>query len=366
MAITHKTTQKLDLAKYQTWIVDTDPNSTYFRLSQIPEVLNAGKNSILINGSPNLVGSTEVLMEITDGNGNVIFMEPIKNYSEGFARVVSIEVYANTPPGLAKITILGQIKVDVNGNEPPPEFRNAYNVKWERNIPIVSSQVTVAPARLYSFPTASVTEILNPFRQASQSIQTITGSSAFFLTGASLRNAILSGSDSPNSYIIKSSETSLIKQMEGGELRGTIETTSFTSSIVEVLNNSMARISPGFISGNIFENFTTNNFQILYTGSPDYLVSEYTRSFADVHLQRLSTFTGDISRIKVFVSSIDTPGNPELIGDMKVTANELLTTSSYADGEHKLRTGYFTDDSIPENYWVIGRITSMSIYNPLS
>lgn len=367
MAITKKSTSALSrpLTDYQTWIVDTDSNSKYFRVSQIPEILTAGKNAFLINGSRNLVRTTEVLVELIDADGNVIFSQPITNYAEGLSRVVSIEVYPDIPSGLATLTILGQLREDENGQTPPPEFIDAYNVKWERKIPVIPTRGNISPIRLYQFPTASVSEVLNPLRQVSQSIRYVSGTSSFSIQGSPLRTAILSAPDVSDSYVIFASQPRFVKQMEGGELRVVVDGTGFTSSISTVINNRTLEIEPGYTSGSTFESFNSIDFTISYTGSPEYLVTEFTRSFADMRVKHLTTFSGDIYRVKAFVSSIDSPGSPNQIADTRVTPAELMVTSSYLDGEHKLRTGYFTDQSIPTNHWTIGTFPSMSRYNPL-
>lgn len=365
MPITHKLSPKLDLAKYQTWIIDSEYNSRYFQVNQVPDVLTAGKNAFLINGSPELVSQTEVLIEVTDVNGDTLFIQPIKNYVEGLARVVTIEVYDDTPPGLATLTILGHLSRDENGNTPPDQFSNSYNVKWQRRI-MVSPQVgNKTSVRLLHYPSSSVSEILNPFRQASHSIQYLTGSSGLTMNGASLYNAVALGDPTFHPYLIGMSSSSLTRDFEGGTLYTVVAGQPVTASIVKVLNDTMAFISPGVISGTIYEPFATNTFTIAFTGSTTYAVTEYTRSYADFSMNRLSTFTGDIYRVKVYVSSVDSPGNLEPITDARVQAPEMMVTSSYMQGKQKLRTGYFTDDTIPSTHWVIGSFSLNSgQYNP--
>ena len=368
MPLTHKSKQLLQLSKYKTWVTDVDPSSRYFRLSQLPDVLTSGKNGFLINGSLELEPTTEVLVELIDSLGNTVFLQPIKNYSEGLARVVSIEVYFNTPPGPATLTILGQLRVDEFGNRPPIEFKDAYNVKWQKSVVINPSLGNTTPIRLYNKPSASVGEILNPLRLTSQSIQYLTGSTQLSIEGASIRNAILIGDPTKNIYLVVASSQSFTKQMEGGILYSNITTptiSSFTSSIIEVINNTMIQIDPGFVYNGIYSGFSTADFILSYTGSSISTPTEFTKSFADINIDNISTFTGNIDKIRVFASSIDSPGNAQLLMDSKVQASDLLITGSEISGQQKLRMGYFTDDSIPINYWVIGTFDSdTDQYNP--
>lgn len=365
MSITHKLSQTENLDTFRTWIVDTNATSTYFRLANIPDVLTAGKNAFLINGSPYLEPHTPVKVEIKDVDGNVVFSEPIKYYTEGLARVVSIEVYSDTPQGLGMITILGHLRNDENGKLPPPEFVNSYNVKWQQRVMIAPLQGNSTTVRLYRRPVVSVTEILNPFRKATAPIIQVTGSAGSQIEAISLNNAINLGNPVPNAYIIEVTTPSVAKQMEGGTLTCTVNGQPFSASIETVINSSMFQITTGLTSGTLFVPFLTSDYTMSYTGSPSYLVTESTRSFADISLTNLSTFSGDIYRVKTFVSSIDSPGNPELISDTRVEAAEMLLTSSYMSGQSKIRSGYFTDTPFVQTYWLIGALApTSSMYNP--
>ena len=96
-------TQSRGLAKISTWITDTNPFSDYFRLTQVPDVIPGGKSGFLINGSPLLVRSTELLVELVDADGNAMYTHPIKNYQEGLARVVGqIEQQQEYNPGFSQ------------------------------------------------------------------------------------------------------------------------------------------------------------------------------------------------------------------------------------------------------------------------
>src|SRR5574338_535150 len=110
MAIIHNFVHKYNLRQYQMLVEDTDPNSRYFRITQFQDTLTAGRNAFLINGSPELNPSTDVKVELIDSNGNSVFLAPIKNYVEGLARVVSIEIYEDTAPGPAELVIMGELR----------------------------------------------------------------------------------------------------------------------------------------------------------------------------------------------------------------------------------------------------------------
>jgi len=152
-----KSGQHLD--RIRVFIEDTQPGSRFFQLREMPEVLHSGKNAFLIQGSENLNPNTEVLVEILDSNGDTVFNQPIPKYAEGRARVVSIEIYENTPPGVALLTIVGEATTDADGNSIPEQWRGNYNVRYQQRITIDPLRINTSKIRLYNEPVLSVTEI---------------------------------------------------------------------------------------------------------------------------------------------------------------------------------------------------------------
>lgn len=364
MAIARKHGTAYKLADFRTWITDTDPNSRYFQLSELAEVLTAGKNSFLINGSSELLTGSEILMELIAADGTSLFMEAVKNFTIGLARAVSIWVYQDTARGAATLTILGRLSQDANGNPVPPEWQNSYNIKWQTRLQVAPDRGNTSPVRLHQTPTASVTEILNPFRAAALPTIELTGSVNLWLTGSVNATPILAGNDGARPYIVVASTASFKSAMKDGVFTAVLDGLPFTSSVSKVVNNRMLQLSPPYLVSGAFAPFVTNAFRILHTSDPIFETTESTRSFADLTITRLSTFSGDIYRVKVFVSSVDSPGHSEQITDVRLEAPELMQTSSYETGQQKLRTGLFVDQSTPDNYWVIGLMTSGALYNP--
>ena len=129
-----------NLSGYNTFIKDTDPNSQYFRVTKFQETFTSGKNLFLMEGYPYIKESTDVKIEIVDVNGSTLYVEPgrgIPDYYEGNSVVLSAHVYDYMPVGPAKITVLGELKEYIDGDgilrPVPEEWKNVYNVKWERN-----------------------------------------------------------------------------------------------------------------------------------------------------------------------------------------------------------------------------------------
>lgn len=335
---------KENLAQYQTWVVDTDPLSKYFRISQLPEVLTGGKNAFLINGSEFLIGTTEVKIEIIDSEGNPIFVQPIRNYVEGLARVVSIEVYESTAPGPATITIMGQLRTDERGNIPPDQFVNAYNVKWSTSVNVVPFRPNSSPIRLYQSPVLRVGEVLTNFRYpiSSGPVTVSTGSVQF----VNQSPTIISTGFEFNRYMVNA------------PFYATIEGNPFTSSIERVVSANVARLSsvPTSSTEQLLINPVPSAFSIRYEGPVQFGISEFTRSFADINLSKLTTFSGDIARAKIYVRSIDQSSNYQQVTDVLLESLNLTATHSLHTGEQNVSVGSIVSQSIIDRYWDGGQI----------
>ncbi len=327
MPIVHRQVPFRNLAQYRVFINDTGSNaSTYFALSQVPDILTAGKNFFLIAGTDFLVPTTEVLIEIIDAGGNPVYQSPQKSYLEGESRALSIEVYNDTKPGPATLTILGQISQTITGQIPSPEFQTSYNVKYQRQLQINPVAQNVSPIRTYVFPTASVSERLVAYSDSSHSIQTInSGVIAGIATGVNNSNIL-------NYYAIQLSNSpsqSFSNEMVGGTLLANINGTSFTSSVIKVLNRNILYVNMGLTGSNqSYQQFTTNTYSINYTSSASLTATQYTRSYSDVMISNLDTFVGNIYRAKLFVAPQDSPTAFEQVDDTKIRALELTVTRS--------------------------------------
>jgi len=122
MSLVYKSSVRENITNLQTYIVDTTPASTkYFRVSDVPQVLQKGKNLLRITAHPtNLVPGSQVYVDVRDSNGNPIYYEIPDYLEDDKSRVISIWVYHdkgddNTPNGQATITLAGTANVDENG-----------------------------------------------------------------------------------------------------------------------------------------------------------------------------------------------------------------------------------------------------------
>ena len=150
--------EKLELVK--TYITDTNPNSDYFVISELPDTFSGGKNAFLIAGSDKLVSNSEIKLQIKDANGKVCYVEYSNGnpeYYEGNSKVVAVYIYPTlTAFGPATITILGQLK------DAPPEWNGLYSVKWQTQININPALANTTRVRFYKRPAVFIKEILQP------------------------------------------------------------------------------------------------------------------------------------------------------------------------------------------------------------
>jgi hypothetical protein len=184
MALIKKTLFPENLDKYTTFINDTDINSKYFKITELPDTFTGGKNAFLIAGSSELVADTVVKVEIKDAAGNIIYYEPgegrmyseingeqfISEYYEGVSKVVAVYIYPDTTSyGPCTITILGELSsyYDSDGllSTIPLDWQGTYNVKWQKTVNVNPTLPNTTKIRFYKRPTVTINEILSPIYQ---------------------------------------------------------------------------------------------------------------------------------------------------------------------------------------------------------
>jgi hypothetical protein len=183
MAVIKKTLFPKNLEKFAVLVDDTQSDSKYFKITELPDTFTGGKNAFLIAGSDFLVPDTKIQIELKDSAGNIIYHEPgegmintnisgstntsiITEYYEGVSKVVAVYVYPDTAYGPCTLTILGELSEyqDANGlTLPVPlDWENKYNVKWQKQIDVNPSLANTTKIRFYKRPIASITELLEP------------------------------------------------------------------------------------------------------------------------------------------------------------------------------------------------------------
>lgn len=356
------------LTDFQTYITDTNPNSDYFRISEFNETLTGGKNGFQIEGSEHLLESVEIKIEITDVEGNSIYYEPgdgLPEYYEGISKIVSIHIYEDTPIGEAKITILGELKTYVDGGgvvrRVPPEWQGIYNLKWEKTFKVNRLLPNTDKVRLYKRPKVSISEIVKPLFSNVVTAITKNGN----VQGIPLapgENAKLSEFSLPSTYLLRIKDNSAwTGSIVGSPL--TIGELGYSTIVDEVLNKTDIIVTTPYTEGGLVKSFDTG----VYTSSFDYLEgldnlkTALTGSFAKITLTDLTSFVGDVARVKVFRKSQSDVSDYQFVQELQLESNELLIDlEAYTKNQENY--GLFTTDII-KNYWVTSSNNLTATFN---
>jgi hypothetical protein len=349
MARTRKAIQPLRLSDYEVLVEDTSTKSDYFKITQFDGYLYGGRNAFLIAGSQYLKTGTKILIEILNSEGTTVYSAPIPEYVEGSSRLIQIEVYTDTPIGVGQIIVLGCADSLIDGSSIPPEFKDAYNVRWTSDVVISPKTENRTKLRFSGTPELSVEEkfYYKPAEtQFSQSIQVPVE--------VSIEPKYLNVY--PNGYTIEItgpvSTTTYLSEYVGGMLTGSVVFNSSSASIdlplTKIINDKLA-ISEGSLLYNDNDELVlqaTASANIQYNK----LVTENTSSiisFADIRLLNLSTLSGEIYKVKISYKRSTDPGEFETLGEITTRTSELLVEDL---NSKRIETGKFNEVPV-ETYW---------------
>jgi hypothetical protein len=372
MARIKKYADNLDvhLTNYQTFLNDTNPNSDYFRISEFKDTFTGGINGFLIEGSEYLKETTELKIEILDVQGNPIYFEPgmgIPQYYEGTSKVIAVYVYEDTPIGLGKITILGELKKYRDAGvtkDIPTEWANVYNVKWEKSFKINRLLRNEEKVRFYKRPKIAITEVVKPLYSTTTNTVTKKG----FVNGTAILPALgqsLTSYTLPTTYNLTTTDGST---WTGSMVGTTLELTDlgYNPVVSEIINNTQLLVKNPYtdVNGNV-ANFTNQR----YTASFNYIEGAFsvksalTGSFAQIDISDLATFTGDVARVKVYRKSQSQLGDYQFVQEIPLEANELLRNFG-SDTQNALLDyyGQFTQPILTQ-YWVTSSNNITTTFN---
>ena len=357
MAIIKSFSPFQNLTNFQVFENDELPNSEYFRITEIKETLTGGKNGFLIEGSEHLKESTEIKIELLDVEGNPIYFEPgngVPEYYEGLSKLISVHIYEDTPIGIGKITVLGELKTfigDLGAVTPvPSEWKGVYNVKWERSLQINKNISNESIVRFYKRPNVSITELVKPILSKTIPQVTQTGTLegiAQIPSAGQLLNEWSAGTLYKLKIKDDSNWTSSVDESVVN-----IDSLNYSPTIVEVLSNKEVIVSTPYTAsnGNVSD-FTTNNYSTTFQNTNAQIIGEssLTGSFAQINFTNLKTFVGDVARVKVFRKSRNAIGDFQFVQESKLESTELLRdVTTTADTE--LSYGQFDSYNLT-NYW---------------
>jgi hypothetical protein len=359
MAIIKKYPETLTQPLYQfnTFVLDTAPNSQYFKITEFKDSFSGGKNGFLIEGSEHLKETTEIRIEILDVSGNPIYYEPgdgIPEYYEGTSKVIAVYIYNDTPIGEARITILGELKtyVDSNGvtQNVPDEWKNVYNCKWERTFNVNPLLPNEDKVRFYRRPQVAIEELVKPIFSAGVPTITQTGISDGTAI-APVRGAKLADYSLPTFYRLKIADnTNWTGSIVGSSI--SFPNIGYSANVIEVITNKELLVSNPYTINGYVESFDNESYTTTFLNTKEInnLKSALTGSFAKITISDLETFVGDVVSVDIYRKSKSKIGDYEFVQKVILESNEVLKDYNTTTKNEEV-FGIFSRDVI-KDYWV--------------
>jgi len=368
-------------------IEDTNPSSTYFNITNLPEVLPVGKTAFSIDPPEALLKkSSNVKIQLKDCNGNPVYVEIpsdpfIPQFASGYidpgatSLLISIAIYGDTPVGFGELIIVGEAEKIVSPLDSsvqtatiPPDWQGVYNVRWSKKIMLDKNQPNSSRTIFYETPQVAVTEIQQTYLSqvyAASKIVTLSGS-MHYQAGGQYANIFADGGfqftrdmvggvinfPSPNvpdaSYFFS----------YGGKLG------PFTTYISSVVNSGQATVSDIYTASyhqfssmdtdaqkkrGLVSAFVSSPFTMSYNSAPSYTTSPNFKSFAKFDITGLDTFSGYVYRVKVFKKSDGSVGDWKLVTEKNMDVTELLY-DPYTTPDAQFY-GVFAGLQTFKNYW---------------
>ena len=407
MARTRKKLFNQNLNRIPVYIEDRSQESVYFNIKQLNSYFTGGRNAFLITGTGLLEPNTDIFIEMLDVDGNTIYLEAIKNFSEGGSRVIVVEVYENTPRGSAILTIVGTARQQSNGTAVPSEWIKKRNLRWQKKIIIEPKNENTTPIRLKRQPQLLVSELLTTASLLNQTF--INTGSNFVLTPKTLINKqngyfVTNKSNTPfksyqkspkitgsllletrtytiaippttSSYTVIASETTSIDlPLQLVNSTASLTDVNITSSVDGRILNITPILSGTYeLTSSAYSASATQYIQTvsLVTSSVKYnYISESitqtseSLSLAKLRIINLDAVSGQIYRVKT--SNKSAASNLEFISvaDTPTLVGEILVTGSQVVNEREVPIGIFNTNDILTSNWYGYLITGSSIPDP--
>ena len=334
MAIIKKFSPFLGLDDFGVFIDDTERDSIYFNVTELDSTLTGGKNAFLFEGSECFAKGSKVRFEALDVEGNTLFIEPGikfgKTFREGTSIVMAIHVYDDTPIGLGSLTILAELEsyFDESGNkiDIPNEFKGRPNIRWTQSFKINPKLPNKTPVRFFKRPTFTVTEIEKPLIIKDDMTLSKSGS-IIGIPEVPDTGSDFSNWTSPSRYRIKLQEGNNFTQSMDENTTLVVDSLGYSSSVLEVLNEDEILVRKPYLVNNIVQSFSPVSYSMDFESVEDATIdttTNITASYAEIRLENLSTFTGDVARIKIFRKSRNDLGDFQVVQENKLDSTELL------------------------------------------
>ena len=281
-------------------------------------------------------------------------MEGVPEYYEGNSKLVSVHVYDDTPIGIGKITVLGELKKYIGNDgaiiDVPDEWKGVYNVKWERSFNINKNLNNESIVRFYKRPIVGITELVKPiFSKNITNVTEIGEVSGFPMNPP--QSFDISNWRAGTTYLLQRTSGSWDRDVDENTI--TISSLNYSPTIIEVLNDREVLVNIPFTdSNNLVESFSSQSYSVTYQDIQNQTIGEsaLTGSFGKIDITQLKTFVGDVARVKVFRKSRNAVGDFQFVQEAKLESTELLRDITTTN-DTELSYGRFDSYNL-SNYWV--------------
>lgn len=350
-------------------------SDNYFRISNFPDKLLAGKTSFRIKPNlDSLVQGSTIYIDVIDSNGNPIYHEVANFLGNDKSRLIVIYVYENTPPGEATLYIGGRLKYDIKNNKyiswnndiDSWDYLHRPNLIWEKKLTVIPNKVNddeiifiqdpevSCHERAEYFSTAPISErkkIISP-QTASLSLKSVNPPLQYSNTSRFTTNAIefgntisLDPSSSNNSEFIKSDSVKLpvyseynvisaigmnfTSDMVGGSiLVNPTSSPAYSGSIIKVLDKNTIQVSSPYITGQTDKFINESNVTMSFITRDVTLISYETESFVQIDLNNIEPIAGNVDAVRVSYKPYGTFGEFISIGEFPLKEQNYLINSS--------------------------------------
>ena len=343
MSLIFKKAAREDLSKLSVYVDDTTNTSPkYFRVSDVPQVLQKGKNLLRISAHPtNLVEGSQILVDVRDSNGNPIYFE-IPDYLEADkSRVISIWIYNdkgedNTANGDAVITLVGISRLGNNGEVVPNNFRGKPNVRWQTTVNVDRDRKNTSSVIFKSntLPNVVVSESIEIYNNQPQSenellLQSQEGSGVRYLYKGTTPIIQITDGSNFNEEMVGYPITLSNYQSPAEPIAkypNPNSDTFYSSSISNLIDSTTAVLSTPYTSSfqnreeliHTYQSIESADYSIQYFQSGSNVTTENERSFANLTLSNVDPIAGVVDKVKVLIKSDGLPGEFELLNEVTV------------------------------------------------
>jgi len=333
MSLTFKKQYSNNLQNISVLVEDMTPTSPdYFRVSNVPTILQQGKNYMSIELHPtNLVVGSEVKVDVRDAKGEKIYHEIPDYLGTTNERFITFWIYHdkgddNPTNGMGTITLVGEATVDGNGNPLPKNASNRL-VRWAKSVMVDRDAPNTSQIIFNSteVPTIVVSESIEIYKDIPQgnglpTKTTTTGTDAKY---------IFKGS---TPVVQTSTSTPFNQEMVGGtvflhsftnpatpttSISNPTNITSYTSSIVEVIDTQTAKLQSPFTTTfdnrtkliHTFSDIAIASYKIEHFSTGSYTTSDSKRAFANITISGSDPIVGVVAKAQVSLKSVGSPSD---------------------------------------------------------